>query len=223
MLKYKREPPSSSFLEKLKDFGSYAGLDENAKRRHFLQGITDSSLHAVISSISGDTTPKTFDECVEQFNNYIHQRKLYSRNVSKPVNVSAMSSSGNRTADGGPRKGSLKADNYDKNTDYSKFKCAVRFYNLKEWNKLSSGQRNFIRQAKAKERALKEADKEDASTASSQSRRIASLEAVIQQLVAGKKRKVALDDDTSTTESEKSEDSPSKRSKTLRLPSTKRG
>ena len=178
----------------------------------------------MISSISGDVTPKTFDECVEQFNNYIQQKKLYSRATPKAVNISAMSSSGNRTADTAPRKDGYKADGYDKNKDYSKFKCEVRFYAPKEWSKLSAGQRNFVRQAKAKERAERSAE------STSGPRLIASLEATVQQLTAvvasltGKKRKVDFADNTSTTESERSEDSPSKKSRSiLRLPSTKRG
>ena len=47
-------------LDKLKDFGSYPGLDEGSKRRYFLQGITDESLHTVKASIAG-AGQKTFD------------------------------------------------------------------------------------------------------------------------------------------------------------------
>jgi len=198
-------------LEKLKDFGSYGGIDENAKRRYFLQGIHDASLNPVISSISGDMSPKTFDECVEQFNNYIQQKKLYTRPTARTVNVSEMSTqSGNRKADK-TKKTNLNDDGFDKNKDYSKHKTSVRYYSPAEWNKLSKGQRNYLRQARLTKKS-KEVNKDT---------KIAALEATIQALSAqiGTKRK---SDDTSTTESETSDDT-LKPIKKTRIKSTKRG
>ena len=83
-------------LEKPKDFGSHAGIDENAKHRHFLKGATDPASESVVASISGDLVSKSFDNCVEQFNNFIQQKKLQSKSNARTVNVSEISRSGNR-------------------------------------------------------------------------------------------------------------------------------
>ena len=120
--------------------------------------------------------------------------------------------SGNRKADK-TKKTNLNDDGFDKNKDYSKHKTSVRYYSPAEWNKLSKGQRNYLRQARLTKKS-KEV-KEDNNT------RFAALEATIQALSAqiGNKRKA---DDVSTTESETSDDT-LKPTKKTRIKSTKRG
>ena len=63
-------------LDKLEDLSTYSGIDKNAKGRHFNKGITDPALETVIASVSGNTNPKSFDECVERFNNFIQQKEM---------------------------------------------------------------------------------------------------------------------------------------------------
>ena len=84
----------------------------------------------------------------------------------------------------------------------------VRFYEPKDWNRLSAGQRNFVRQEKLKLKAEKQAAVKMVST-------VASLQASIQELTSrlnsNGKRQRGTGDDTSTTESESSSDSPSRK------------
>ena len=85
----------------------------------------------------------------------------------------------------------------------------MRFYKPEEWNKLSVGQRNFVRQEKLKLKSGAMATAQMVST-------VASLQASIQELTSrlNKNGKRPRDsDDTSTTESESSSDSPAKRHK----------
>ena len=131
------------------------------------------------------------------------------------------SQTGNRTADRKFKKTNYKGDNFDKNKDYSRFgDVEVRFYKPEEWSKLSVGQRNYVRQEKIKLKAGTQATAQMVST-------VASLQASIQELTSrlnknGKRPRES--DDTSTTESEYSSDSPSnKRSKRVRLPTQRRG
>ena len=88
------------------------------------------------------------------------------------------------------------------------------YYSPAEWNKLSKGQRNYLRQARLKRKA-KEA-KEERRT------EFAELKATIQELSAHIGIKQKREDDTSTTES-KTSDETHKPTKKTRIKSTKRG
>ena len=200
-------------LDKLKDLSTYSRINENAKRRHFNKGITDPALETVIASISGNINPKSFDECVEHFNNFIQQKKLCGRSNAKTVNISAIAKSGNRSFDK-DKKRTLNDDGFDKTKDYSKYSMPVRFFTPDEWNKLSKGQRNFIRQTRRKG---KEEDK-------SVSNKIAALEVTIAALTAkleDKTPKRKRLSDTSETDSDESVDKPV--SKRTRVKTNKRG
>ena len=117
------------------------------------------------------------------------------------MNISAIAKSGNRSLDKSNKR-NLNDDGFDKTKDYSKHRITVRFFTPDEWNKLTKGQRNFIRQTCRQE---KEANK-DAST------KIAALEVIIAALSAKlegntkpKRKRVS---DTSETDSDESVDKP---------------
>ena len=125
---------------------------------------------------------------------------------------------GNRTAD---RKSNYKSDNFDKNKDYSNFGhgVEVKFYKPKDWNKLSVGQRNYVRQGKLQQKAEAPAAAQTTTQTTAQMvSTVASLQASIQELTSrlngngnGNRKRRRDADDTSTTESESSSDSPSRR------------
>ena len=123
------------------------------------------------------------------------------------MNVSEISKSGNRSHDKTKKK-NIEDGGFDKEKDYSKHKMPVRFYTAPEWNKLSKGQRNFMRQhghkKKAKEQAL--------------SREVAEMKITIAELTATDKstRKRATDSDLESDDSVK----PAKKT---RVKSTNRG
>jgi hypothetical protein len=130
-------------IDKIQALNLYSGIDESSKIRHFLRGITDPKLESVRASIS--TTPKAkFDEVVETYRTYMEGLKENKREPTTTLNVSAISHNGNRSADK-VRKFGEKEDGYDPSKDYSQHKIAQRFYKTPEWNKLTKGQRNYLR------------------------------------------------------------------------------
>ena len=194
-------------LDKLKDLGPYPGIDEGAKRRYFIQGINDPTLESVVAAISGDSEQKTFDAIVEHFNNFIQQKKLYTKAAARTVNVSEISKSGNRSYDKTKKK-NISDDGFDKEKDYSKYKMPIRFYTAPEWNKLSAGQRNFMRQSRHQKK-----EKEG-----SLAREIKAMKVTIAELTATdkSKRKRVSDSDSESVDS-------AKPGKKTRVKTTKRG
>jgi hypothetical protein len=135
-------------LTKLEEHG-HEGIKEASKIRHFLQGITDPSLATVKGSLAC-LNLKTFDEVCAAFKTYRNTAQVNNRpDKSSTFHVAALSSTtGNRRADD-TKKISGPDDGYDPAKDYSKFKLRNRFFKTPEWNKLSKGQRNFLRSDKS--------------------------------------------------------------------------
>jgi hypothetical protein len=132
-------------LTKLKDFG-YAGIDENTKMNYFVNGITDPAFD-FIQSVIQSSPKQTFDEVVEAFRTSINSKKAKAKlsGNKRTINVAAVSTTtGNRTNDRAKKTGEQE-DGFDINKDYSQYSIAPRFYKVPEWNKLSKGQRNFLR------------------------------------------------------------------------------
>ena len=129
------------------------------------------------------------------------------------MNISAIAKSGNRSFDK-DKKRTLNDDGFDKTKDYSKYSMPPRFFTPDEWNKLSKGQRNFVRQARRKE-------KEEGKSVSN---KIAALEVTIAALTAkleDKTPKRKRLSDISETDSDESVDKPV--SKRTRVKTNKRG
>jgi hypothetical protein len=131
-------------LDKLKAH-DHAGISESSKINHFVRGITDPAYVSVLAALA--TSPKdTFDEVVASFRTFTNSSKATKLSGNKcSINVAAVSTyTGNRTNDRVKKTGE-KEDGFDINKDYSQYSIAPRFYKVPEWNKLSKGQRNFLR------------------------------------------------------------------------------
>jgi hypothetical protein len=131
-------------LEKLTAH-DHAGISESSKINHFLRGITDPAYVSVLATLA--TSPKdTFDEVVASFRTFTNSSKVNKLSGNKrSITVAAVSTfTGNRTNDRAKKTGE-KEDGFDINKDYSQYSIAPRFYKVPEWNKLSKGQRNFLR------------------------------------------------------------------------------
>jgi hypothetical protein len=131
-------------MEKCQSLGLYRGIDEQSKIRQFHRGISDPKLDTVKASDSSN--PKaTFDGVVESYRSYMERHKENTKEVKHTLTIAAVSQqSGNRGRDDTKKTGE-NADGFDPDKDYSKFKIAQRYYKAAEWNKLSKGQRNYLR------------------------------------------------------------------------------
>ena len=121
------------------------------------------------------------------------------------MNVSEISKSGNRSHDKTKKK-NIDDVGFDKDKDCSKCKMPVRFYTAPEWNELSKGQQNFLRQHRHKKKTKEQA----------LSHEVAEMRVTIAELVAKSKRKRVSD-----SESDNSDNSDNV--KKTRATSTKRG
>ena len=165
-------------LNKLKEF-DHAGISETSKMNYFVNGITDPAYEYIQGALAA--SPKhTFDEVVEAFRTYINGKKAKVKHsgTKRSINVAAVSTTtGNRTNDRAKKTGEQE-DGFDITKDYSQYSIATRFYKVPEWNKLSKGQRNFLR----KNSKLKNSNNAGKSGPSKTKRYIKSLEAKVAQL-----------------------------------------
>jgi hypothetical protein len=130
-------------LDKLKNY-DHAGISESSKINHFVRGITDPAYVSVLAALA--TSPKDdFDEVVASFRTFRNSSKGKLSGHKRSINIAAVSTStGNRTNDRAKKTGE-KEDGFDIDKDYTQYSIAPRFYKVQEWNRLSKGQRNFLR------------------------------------------------------------------------------
>jgi hypothetical protein len=140
-----------TILEKLKEHG-HSGIDETSKIRHFSRGITDPEMETVKSSVSANIANlDTFDKVVATYRTFIESKKHFTKDTKININVSSLGSnptrggSGNRTQTGS--KTGAAEDGFDPSNNYDAHKCDTnRYYQQNEWNSLTKGQRNYMRQ-----------------------------------------------------------------------------
>ena len=136
------------------------------------------------------------DTCVLGSNALLVE-KPHSRSSSETVNISAISKTGNRSHDK-DKKRNLNDDGFNKTKDYSKCSIPVRFFTPDEWNKLTEGQQNFIRQTR---RDGKEEDKKSTTKIAALEVTIAELSTKLEGDAKPKRKRVS---DSSETDSDES-------------------